>query len=213
MIQPDLAARLDALLPQTQCTRCGYDGCRPYAEAMAADGAAPNRCPPGGRTTLARLATALHIEAPARDETVWPQQAAIDADAALVPTVAVIDETRCIGCYKCVLACPVDAIVGAPKFLHVVLTDACSGCDLCLPPCPVDCITMVARPADLPTPIEQAPRWRERFDARRARLARDKEQRDEARRRRRAATVREQAQGYDIAGAIARARARRTQNP
>jgi electron transport complex protein RnfB len=208
-----LTARLDALLPQTQCTRCGYDGCRPYAEAMASGDAAPNRCPPGGRATIAELAQALGVPPPMPDETVWPTLAAVDADAALVPTVAVIDEARCIGCYKCVLACPVDAIVGAPKFLHVVLADACSGCDLCLPPCPVDCITMIARPADVPTPLAQGPRWREHFDARRARLTRDKEQRDEARRRRRAATIKEQAQGYDIAGAIARARARRTQTP
>lgn len=206
-----LAARLDALLPQTQCRRCGFDGCLPYAEALAAGTAAANRCPPGGLATIAALADALGTAALPPDPTVWPQDQAValNADQALVPTIAVIDEARCIGCFKCVLVCPVDAIIGAPKFLHTVIADDCSGCDLCLPPCPVDCIEMVPRAAALPAADTMAARWRTLHRARRARLARERESRDEARRQRRGELLATQAQGYDIAAAIARARLRK----
>jgi Na+-translocating ferredoxin:NAD+ oxidoreductase subunit B len=204
-----LATWLDALLPQTQCRRCGFDGCRPYAEALAEGAAAPNRCPPGGAATLTALANALGCAPPAPDPAYWPAER---------PTqdflgVAVIDEALCIGCFKCVLVCPVDAIIGAPKFMHTVFAAECSGCELCLPPCPVNCISMQPRAETLPTSDSMAPRWRNRHLARRARLAREGEARDEARRRRRAATLNDQAQGYDIAAAIARAKARKVGEP
>ena len=129
-----LASRLDALLPQTQCTRCGYDGCRPYAEAMAQGAAQHNRCPPGGDGVIAGLAAALGREPIALDAGVGP---------ATAPAVARIDEEACIGCTKCIQACPVDAIVGASKLMHTVIAAWCTGCELCVPPCPVDCIELV----------------------------------------------------------------------
>jgi len=208
-----LADRLDALLPQTQCRRCGFDGCRPYAEALATGETAPNRCPPGGVATLAALAAELAITAPEPDRSVWPAERA----PASFHQVARIDEAICIGCYKCVLACPVDAIIGTRKFLHTVLADDCSGCELCLPPCPVDCITMEPRDEAATLPPDTTPavtptrarRWRSQHDARRERLMREDAARDEARRQRRAATMKDQAQTYDLAAAIARARARK----
>lgn len=128
-----LAARIDALLPQTQCTKCGYDGCAPYAAAIAEGSALHNRCPPGGAEGIARLA-ALLGRAP------LPLDASCGVERPR--PVAVIDESLCIGCTLCLKACPVDAIVGAPKSMHTVLADSCTGCDLCVPPCPVDCIEM-----------------------------------------------------------------------
>jgi len=129
-----LADRIDALLPQTQCTKCGYDGCRPYADAIA-DGAAPiNRCPPGGDEGIAALSALLDTPAP-------PLDLSRGEPGPLL--VARIDESHCIGCTLCIQACPVDAIVGANKHMHTVLEDWCTGCDLCVAPCPVDCIQMV----------------------------------------------------------------------
>ena len=133
---PDLTARIDALLPQTQCTRCGYDGCRPYAAAVASGGAQINQCPPGGGATIEALARLLH-----RDTLPLNPNNGTEAS----PLIAWIDESRCIGCARCLPPCPVDAIVGANKFLHTVLPDRCTGCELCIAPCPVDCIEM--RPA------------------------------------------------------------------
>jgi electron transport complex protein RnfB len=135
---PDLAARIDALLPQTQCTRCGYAACRPYAEAIAAGDAQINQCPPGGQATIEALAELL-------DRPVLNLNPANGVEAPA--TVAFIDESRCIGCARCLAPCPVDAIVGAAKYMHTVLSSRCTGCELCLPPCPVDCIEM--RPAAL----------------------------------------------------------------
>ncbi|MNX25512.1 Electron transport complex protein rnfB [compost metagenome] len=129
-----LADRIDALLPQTQCTKCGYDGCRPYADAIA-DGAAPiNRCPPGGDEGIAALSALL-------DTPALPLDLSRGEPGPLL--VARIDESHCIGCTLCIQACPVDAIVGANKHMHTVLEDWCTGCDLCVAPCPVDCIQMV----------------------------------------------------------------------
>ncbi len=133
----ELAADIDARLPQTQCTRCGYAGCAPYAAAIAAGEAEIDRCPPGGVATIAALAQLLG-RAP------LPLNPACGAEGP--PRVAVIDEARCIGCAKCLAPCPVDAIVGAPKHLHAVLEERCTGCELCLPPCPVDCIVMQPAP-------------------------------------------------------------------
>jgi Na+-translocating ferredoxin:NAD+ oxidoreductase subunit B len=128
-----LAQSLNAVLPQTQCQRCGFAGCAPYAQAMAESRAAPNRCPPGGAPGVAALSKILGITATALD----PSCGAISPR-----TVATIQEALCIGCTKCIDVCPTDAIVGAPKSLHFVIAEFCTGCDLCLPPCPVDCITM-----------------------------------------------------------------------
>jgi electron transport complex protein RnfB len=157
----DLADRIDLLLPQTQCRRCAYPGCRPYAEAIA-EGAAPiNRCAPGGQATIARLATLLDVPAPALDP-------AFGVAGPL--TCARIDEAACIGCTLCIRACPVDAIVGATHRMHTVLLDHCTGCGLCLPPCPVDCIVMAEAGREW-TPADAATA-RIRFDTRNARLAR-----------------------------------------
>jgi electron transport complex protein RnfB len=129
-----LADAIDALLPQTQCTKCGYAGCRPYAEAIAAGSAPINQCPPGGAAGIAELAALLRRPA-------LPLNPANGIERPL--TVAVIDEALCIGCTLCIQACPVDCIVGAPTKMHSVIESQCTGCDLCLPPCPMDCIAMV----------------------------------------------------------------------
>jgi electron transport complex protein RnfB len=155
---PELAARIDDLLPQTQCTRCGYAGCRPYAEAIARGEAPINQCPPGGKATIEALARLL-------DRATLDLNPAHGVEAAA--RVAHIDESRCIGCARCLAPCPVDAIVGAPKYMHTVLADRCTGCELCLPPCPVDCIEM--RPA-ASAAIEPALN-RARYAAHTARLA------------------------------------------
>lgn len=126
--------RIDAALPQTQCRRCGYPACRPYAEAIARGEAAINRCPPGGTEGVRVLAQIT-------GQPVRPIDPECGAEAP--PRLAVIDEDTCIGCTKCIQACPVDAIVGAAKLMHSVMADRCTGCELCLPPCPVDCIAMV----------------------------------------------------------------------
>ncbi|MCO4786249.1 electron transport complex subunit RsxB [Marinomonas atlantica] len=125
--------QIDAILPQTQCGQCGHPGCRPYAEAIS-NGEAINRCPPGGQTTVQALADLLDVEA-----------IPLDGGEAEEPIkkVAVIREDECIGCTKCIQACPVDAILGAAKQMHTVISDECTGCDLCVEPCPVDCIDMV----------------------------------------------------------------------
>ncbi|MBS0381381.1 MAG: RnfABCDGE type electron transport complex subunit B [Proteobacteria bacterium] len=132
-----LATRIDAALPQTQCGRCGYPACRPYAEAIARGEAPINRCPPGGTEgvrTLARIS----------GQPVLPLDR--ECGAEMPPRVALIDEEVCIGCTKCIQACPVDAIVGASKLMHTVIADLCTGCELCVAPCPVDCIAMVSAP-------------------------------------------------------------------
>lgn len=158
-----LADRIDAVLPQTQCTKCGYDGCLPYARAIA-DGAAPiNRCPPGGEEGVATLARLLGTPA-------LPLDRSRGEPGPL--TVARIDEEHCIGCTLCIRACPVDAIVGANKRMHTVLTDWCTGCDLCVAPCPVDCIEMV--PAQRDWTDSDARLSRERHRARQARLAEER---------------------------------------
>ena len=130
-----VSGQINALLPQTQCGQCGYPGCRPYAEAIA-DGEAINRCPPGGETTIAQLADLLDVEAlPLDAEHGEEKEARI---------VAYIREAECIGCTKCILACPVDAILGAAQQMHTVIVSECTGCDLCLEPCPVDCIDLIS---------------------------------------------------------------------
>ncbi|MEQ1682582.1 MAG: electron transport complex subunit RsxB [Burkholderiaceae bacterium] len=133
-----LAAALDAALPQTQCTRCGYPDCRAYAEAMAAGEAAINQCPPGGAEGIARLSQLTGLP-------VLPLNPANGVEAPR--QLAVIDEAWCIGCTLCIKACPVDCIVGAAKQMHTVIDAQCTGCELCLPACPVDCISLVPQTA------------------------------------------------------------------
>ncbi len=184
---PDLALRVDALLPQTQCRRCGYDGCRPYADAVA-EGAAINRCPPGGDALVAALAALT-------DHPVVPLDRACGAHGPL--EVARIDEAWCIGCTLCIAACPVDAIVGAAKRMHAVLPALCTGCALCVPPCPVDCIDM--SPAGRAWSPADADAARLRFVARNGRTA-------GVQKRKETATP---SKADAIAAAFARARARR----
>jgi electron transport complex protein RnfB len=128
-----IADQINDLLPQTQCGQCGYPGCRPYAEAIA-DGEAINKCPPGGEAGIQALADLLDVEPIPLDEEHGEEN---------VRSVAFIREAECIGCTKCVVACPVDAILGAAKQMHTVIVSECTGCDLCLEPCPVDCIDMI----------------------------------------------------------------------
>ncbi|PUA44041.1 electron transport complex subunit RsxB [Pseudomonas protegens] len=176
-----LIQRIDALLPQTQCGKCGHPGCKPYAQGIA-NGEAINKCPPGGQETIAGLAQLLQLPVLELDRSRGEAPAQI----------AHIREAECIGCTKCIQACPVDAIVGAAKWMHSVLIDECTGCDLCVAPCPVDCIDMLPLPEAKVVPIvgglaaspeqlqarnskrEQA---RRRFEQRNERL-----QREEARR-------------------------------
>lgn len=166
-----LADQLEDLLPQTQCTKCGYPACRPYAEAMADGSASYNQCPPGGIEGVARLAKVL-------GKKVIPINPVNGVERPR--PVAFIDEAICIGCTLCIQACPVDAIVGAAKQMHTIVTDLCTGCDLCVAPCPVDCIAMI----DVTSPKTGWDAWsqaqadaaRERHDFRSARLQREKEE-------------------------------------
>jgi|APSaa5957512535_1039671.scaffolds.fasta_scaffold13143_4 Na+-translocating ferredoxin:NAD+ oxidoreductase subunit B len=129
-----LVERLNALLPQTQCGKCSYDGCQPYAEAIASGKADINNCPPGGDETIRNISTLL-----GRDM----KKLESEHEQQLQQHVVLIDEQICIGCVKCINACPVDAIIGAAKQMHTVISKACTGCELCIAPCPVDCISLV----------------------------------------------------------------------
>ena len=135
---PELVERLDRLLPQTQCGQCGFDGCRPYAEAMSRGVAGIDHCPPGGDAGARALAQLLGVAARPYDRSRGVHKQAL---------VAAVVEADCIGCTKCIQACPVDAIIGASKHMHVVIEPLCTGCELCVPACPVDCIVMVSERA------------------------------------------------------------------
>lgn len=149
---------IDALLPQTQCQRCGYAACRPYAEALAAGKTSVNLCPPGGEPTRAALAELLNL----------PLEPAAAIHSAPQPAAAFVIEPDCIGCTKCIQVCPTDAIVGAANLMHSVVPDWCSGCELCVPVCPTDCIVMNQLTTDdTPLPATAA---RERYLARQTRL-------------------------------------------
>lgn len=135
-----LVDQVEAILPQTQCAQCSYPGCRPYAEAIVHEDEQINRCPPGGEAGIKALADLLNREfIPFGEETLIEEE----------PLLAVIREAECIGCTKCIQACPVDAIIGAPKVMHTVINDYCTGCKLCIPPCPMDCIDMINQPKSL----------------------------------------------------------------
>lgn len=212
--------QVDALLPQTQCTRCGFAGCRPYAEAIVAGTTAINRCPPGGEATIAALATATGRRPLSLDR---------ECGEHLPLQLAVIDESACIGCALCIDACPVDAILGAPKRMHAILPSLCSGCELCVAPCPVDCIRMID--AQRPWTTDDAAAARIRHEARNVRLARNEriarrravrveggdgnvEQRNQSSKPVRALEDRARdVRASAIAQALARARARRGSSP
>lgn len=157
---------IDALLPQTQCGKCGHDGCLPYAQEIGTGGAI-NKCPPGGSSTIAALAALLNTE-------ILPLNP--DNGIEAPRTVAYIREDECIGCTKCIQACPVDAILGASKRMHTVIVNECTGCDLCVAPCPVDCIDMLPLPASAPVAKNDSEQralsghWRERYNTRAKRL-------------------------------------------
>lgn len=169
-----LVQQIDALLPQTQCGKCGYPGCKPYAQAIAEGAANINQCPPGGDANIHRLANLTQM----------PYQPLNPENGVEKPRqLAVIDEQICIGCTLCIQACPVDAIVGAAKQMHTVIAAECTGCELCIAPCPVDCISMVDAPAQ---PVEnppetllqqQADHARYRYEFRVLRLEREKQER------------------------------------
>lgn len=164
---------IDALLPQTQCGECDYPGCLPYAEALAQGTATINKCPPGGVATVKALGALLNIDpTPYLDEALAITRA---------PSVAVIREAECIGCTKCIKACPVDAIIGSGKVMHAVIAHECTGCGLCVAPCPVDCIEMVT----LPVAKYDKDLARKRFNAKQTRILREEHEKQQAYRKKR----------------------------
>ncbi|EJM16182.1 electron transport complex, RnfABCDGE type, B subunit [Pseudomonas sp. GM18] len=211
-----LIQRIDALLPQTQCGKCGHPGCKPYAEGIAS-GEPINKCPPGGSETIAALAELLKV--PVLE---------LDVSRGSAPAqIAYIREAECIGCTKCIQACPVDAIVGAAKFMHTVIVDECTGCDLCVAPCPVDCIEMHPLPlATLPIvgglafSLEEQQaraakrnRARRRFEQRNARLHREEEQKLAERQARAQRAVQHSEVTFDpVQAALERVRAQKAAN-
>lgn len=169
MTYKNFADQIDNILPQTQCGLCGYKGCRPYAQAIAENKAEINLCPPGGVETLKKLANITGKNAEPylanMQEKIKPAQ------------IAFIRESECIGCTKCIRACPTDAIIGASKLMHTIITDACTGCGLCVPPCPVDCIDMIT--VDEPSNEQKqknADRWRSRYENHLNRLTQEEQE-------------------------------------
>jgi electron transport complex protein RnfB len=209
-----LIQRIDALLPQTQCGKCGHPGCKPYAEGLA-EGEAINKCPPGGDETIAALAELLKVPVLELD---------ISRGSA-PPQVAYIREAECIGCTKCIQACPIDAIVGAAKLMHTVLIDECTGCDLCVAPCPVDCIEMHPLPpgtlpvvGGLALSLEEhraraakRDHARQRFEQRNARLQREEQQKQAEREARAKRAAQPEVNTLDpVQAALERVRAQKT---
>lgn len=164
----ELINKLDDLLPQTQCGLCNYKACRPYATAIVHNETTIDHCLPGGIDTLINIATCLGRDpAPYREKM---------EKKAKPPAIAIIREEECIGCTKCIQACPTDAIVGASKLMHTIITDVCTGCERCLPACPVDCIEIKTLPPIITVEEQkqQARKWRSRYEKRQKRLVRDK---------------------------------------
>jgi len=193
-----LADRIDAVLPQTQCEQCGYHGCRPYAEAIARGEAEINQCPPGGAAGIEKLAALLQ-------RPVLPLDPAHGVEKPRM--LARIVEADCIGCTKCIQACPVDAIVGAPKLMHTVLADDCTGCELCVPACPVDCIVLEPMP---PAQIDaaHADAARAHFQRREARLQYQRDEREAELAARKAAVDTAAGPVNPVLAALARAKAK-----
>jgi electron transport complex protein RnfB len=193
-----LADRIDALLPQTQCEQCGYHGCRPYAEAIARGEAQINQCPPGGAAGIEKLAALLNTP-------VLPLDPAHGTEKPRM--LARIVEADCIGCTKCIQACPVDAIVGAAKLMHTVIADDCTGCELCVPACPVDCIVLLPMPA---AQIDQAhaDAAREHFQRRESRLSHQHAERERELAARKAAVDAAAGPVNPVLAALARAKAK-----
>ena len=156
-----LAEKIDALLPQTQCTQCGFSGCMPYAQAIVEGHADINQCPPGGAEGISKLALLLSVK-----EKPLNQDYGIEQPR----KVAFIIEADCIGCTKCLLPCPVDAILGANKYMHTVITEQCTGCELCIAPCPVDCIVMTDLDKPEPWGESDASNARHRYQNKQLRL-------------------------------------------
>lgn len=165
-----LVQQIDDLLPQTQCTQCGFEGCLPYAKALARREADLNRCPPGGETTIAALSALLNLPKKPVDP---------NCGTTIERHIASINPQHCIGCTLCIKACPVDAIVGSSKRRHAVLAELCTGCELCIPPCPVDCIDMVFMPEFSNWDQTQAHAARARMQLQETRLMRQKQEQAE----------------------------------
>ena len=159
-----IVEQIDDVLPQTQCGQCSFKGCRPYAEAIVEGRADINQCPPGGDEGIKVLAVLLGVEPKPLDPQFGQHKP---------KSVAVIIEEQCIGCVKCIAACPVDAIIGAPKYMHTVLTEECTGCELCIAPCPMDCIVMQPIAFEPTQKYEKAQRAKQRYYARMLRKERD----------------------------------------
>ena len=211
-----LIQRIDALLPQTQCGKCGHPGCKPYAQGIV-DGEPINKCPPGGEETIAALAELLKVPVLELDVSRGPAP----------PQIAFIREAECIGCTKCIQACPVDAIVGAAKLMHTVLIDECTGCDLCVAPCPVDCIEMHPLPANTIPVVgglafdleeqraraEKRDHARQRFERRNQRLLREEQQKQGEREARAQRAAQPQESTADpVQAALERVRAQKAAN-
>ena len=189
--------QINAILPQTQCRQCGFQGCRPYAEAIASGVADINQCPPGGDEGIIALAHLLNVD---------PKPLNPQFGQHKPKSVAFIIEKDCIGCVKCIAACPVDAILGAAKFMHTVIASECTGCELCVAPCPVDCIIM----KPLPTPLDKEPSLiqaqknttaqlaKQRYDARCLRKENESIENAERAKQRRAALVKSQLESQTV---------------
>ena len=205
----NLQESIDSLLPQTQCEKCGYKGCQPYAQAIARGEADINLCHPGGVPTMQALAKLMNTS-----EKPLP----IEAEHAQTATIAVIREEHCIGCTKCIKVCPVDAVIGATKQLHGIIAKDCTGCELCLPVCPVDCIDMIPAPdSNVPTwvinveepRLEKAAHSRALFNRRQSRLQAE----NEAKQQKDNTITHNTDYASDIAAAMARVKRKKQQNP